>query len=55
MRDNVSADRADPGINPAASDGEALDWAVNLPVLGWNRPKNWAARNPNARLIIDRL
>jgi hypothetical protein len=54
MRDNISADRADLGVNPLRAAAKH-SMAVNL--LGWgrcNRPENWAARNPNTRLVIDR-
>jgi hypothetical protein len=54
MRDNVSADRADPDVNPLRAAAKH-SMAVNLCAgAGRNRPENWAARSPNTRLVIDR-
>jgi hypothetical protein len=54
MGDNVSADRADPGVNPLPAAAKH-SMAVN-PSAGavCDRPENWV-RNPNTRLVIDRL
>ncbi|HYM71958.1 MAG TPA: amidohydrolase family protein [Stellaceae bacterium] len=56
MRDNVSADPADPGINRALAAAAQHSLPVNL--LCWGRLEQagqLAARNPNTRLVIDHL
>jgi L-fuconolactonase len=56
MRDNVSTDPADPGINRVLAAAARHSLAVNL--LCWGRLEQadaLAARNPNARLVIDHL
>ncbi len=56
MRDNVSTDPADPGINRALAAAARHSLPVNL--LCWGRLEQagqLAARNPNTRLVIDHL
>jgi L-fuconolactonase len=56
MRDNVSTDPADPGINRVLAAAAKHSLAVNL--LCWGRLEQagqLAARNPNTRLVIDHL
>jgi predicted TIM-barrel fold metal-dependent hydrolase len=56
MRDNVSTDPADPGINRVLSAAARHSLAVNL--LCWGRLEQagqLAARNPNTQLVIDHL
>jgi L-fuconolactonase len=56
MRDNVSTDPADPGINRVLAAAARHSLAVNL--LCWGRleqASQLAARNPNTRLVIDHL
>ena len=56
MRDNVSADPADPGLNRVLAAAAKHSLAVNL--LCWGRLEQagqMAARNPNTRLVIDHL
>ena len=56
MRDNVSTDPADPGINRVLAAAARHSLAVNL--LCWGRQEQaaqLAARNPNAQLVIDHL
>jgi L-fuconolactonase len=56
MRDNVSADPADPGVNRVLAAAAKNSLAVNL--LCWGRLEQagqLAARNPNTRLVIDHL
>jgi len=56
MRDNVSTDPADPGINRVLAAAARHSLAVNL--LCWGRLEQagqLAARNPNTRLVIDHL
>ena len=56
MRENVSADPADPGVNRVLAAAAKHSMAVNL--LCWGRLEQagqLAARNPNTRLVIDHL
>ena len=56
MRDNVSTDPADPGVNRVLAAAAKHSLAVNL--LCWGRLEQagqLAARNPNTRLVIDHL
>jgi L-fuconolactonase len=56
MRDNVSTDPADPGINRALAAAARHTLPVNL--LCWGRLEQagqLAARNPNTMLVIDHL
>jgi L-fuconolactonase len=56
MRDTVSPDPADPGINRALAAAARHSMPVNL--LCWGRLEQagqLAARNPNTRLVIDHL
>src|SRR5258705_5208053 len=56
MRDNVSADPADPGVNRVLAAAANHSMAVNL--LCWGRLEQagqLAARNPDTRLVIDHL
>lgn len=56
MRDNVSTDPADPGINRVLAAAARHSLAVNL--LCWGRldqAGHLAARNPDTRIVIDHL
>lgn len=56
LRDEVSSDPADPGINRALAAAARHSLPVNL--LCWGRLEQTAglaARNPNTRLVIDHL
>src|SRR5271168_849070 len=56
MRDNVSTDPADPGLNRVLAAAARHSLPVNL--LCWGRLGQvglLAARNPNTRLVIDHL
>jgi predicted TIM-barrel fold metal-dependent hydrolase len=56
MRENVSTDPADPGINRVLAAAAQHSLAVNL--LCWGRLEQagqMAARNPDTRLVIDHL
>ncbi len=56
MRDNVSTDPADPGINRVLAAAARHSLAVNL--LCWGRQEQaaqLASRNPNTQLVIDHL
>ena len=56
MRDNISTDPADPGINRVLAAAAKHGMAVNL--LCWGRLEQagqLAARNPNTQLVIDHL
>jgi len=56
LRDEVSADSADPGLNRVLAAAAQHCLAVNL--LCWGRLEQaaqLAARNPNTRLVIDHL
>jgi L-fuconolactonase len=56
MRDNVSTDPADPGVNRVLAAAAKHAMAVNL--LCWGRldqAGEMAARNPNTQLVIDHL
>lgn len=56
MRDNVSTDPADPGINRVLAAAAKHGMAVNL--LCWGRLEQagqLAARNPNTQIVIDHL
>jgi len=56
MRDNLSTDPADPGINRALGAAARHSLPVNL--LCWGRLEQagaLAARNPNTQLVIDHL
>src|ERR1700730_5372158 len=56
MRDSVSTDPADPGINRVLAAAAKHSLAVNLACRGrWEQPGQLAARNPNTRLVIDHL
>ena len=56
LRDEVSADPADPGINRALAAAARHSLSVNL--MCWGRLEQaarLAARNPSTRLVIDHL
>jgi L-fuconolactonase len=56
MRDNVSTDPADPGINRVLTAAAKHSMAVNL--LCWGRLEQagqMAARNPDTQIVIDHL
>ena len=56
MRDNVSTDPADPGINRVLAAAARHSLAVNL--LCWGRLEQaaqLAARNPNTQIVVDHL
>jgi len=56
MRDNVSTDPADPGVNRVLAAAAKHGMAVNL--LCWGRLEQaaqMAARNPNTQIVIDHL
>ena len=56
MRDNVSTDPADPGVNRVLAAAAKHSMAVNL--LCWGRLEQagqMAARNPNTQIVIDHL
>jgi predicted TIM-barrel fold metal-dependent hydrolase len=56
LRDNVSADPADPGLNRVLAAAARHSLPVNL--LCWGRLEQagqLAARNPNTQLVIDHL
>ena len=56
MRDNVSTDPADPGINRVLAAAAKNSMAVNL--LCWGRLEQagqLAARNPNTQIVVDHL
>jgi predicted TIM-barrel fold metal-dependent hydrolase len=56
MRDNVSTDPADPGINRVLAEAARHSLAVNL--LCWGRQEQagqMAARNPNTQIVVDHL
>jgi predicted TIM-barrel fold metal-dependent hydrolase len=56
LRDEVSADPADPGLNKVLAAAAQHSLPVNL--LGWGRLEQaaqLAARNPDTRLVIDHL
>src|SRR5437660_5440090 len=56
MRDNVSTDPADPGINRVLAAAAKNSLAVNLLCTGrLGQAGQLAARNPNTRLVIDHL
>src|SRR5437763_2220053 len=56
MRDNVSADPADPGLNRVLAAAAKHSLAVNLLCSGrLEQVGQLAARNPNTRLVIDHL
>jgi predicted TIM-barrel fold metal-dependent hydrolase len=56
MRDNVSTDPADPGLNRVLAAAAKHSLAVNL--LCWGRLEQagqMAARNPNTQIVVDHL
>ncbi|HVH79769.1 MAG TPA: amidohydrolase family protein [Stellaceae bacterium] len=56
MRDNISTDPADPGLNHVLQAAGQHEMAVNL--LCWGRLEQageMAARNPNTQIVIDHL
>jgi predicted TIM-barrel fold metal-dependent hydrolase len=56
MRDNVSTDPADPGVNRVLAAAARHGMAVNL--LCWGRLEQagqLAARNPNTQIVVDHL
>jgi predicted TIM-barrel fold metal-dependent hydrolase len=56
MRDNVSTDPADPGLNRVLAAAAKDSMAVNLLCSGrLEQAGQLAARNPNTRLVIDHL
>jgi L-fuconolactonase len=56
MRDNVSTDPADPGINRVLAAAAKHGMAVNLLCAGrQEQVAQMAARNPNTQLVIDHL
>ena len=56
MRDNVSTDPADPGVNRVLAAAAQHSLAVNLLCSGrLEQAGQLAARNPNTRLVVDHL
>ncbi len=56
LRDNVSTDPADPGINRVLATAAQHSLAVNLACTGrLDQAAQLASRNPNTRLVIDHL
>jgi L-fuconolactonase len=56
LRDNVSTDPADPGINRALATAAQHSLPVNLACTGrLDQAAQLASRNPNTRLVIDHL
>ena len=56
LRDNVSTDPADPGINRVLATAAQYSLPVNLACTGrLDQAQQLAARNPNTRLVIDHL
>jgi L-fuconolactonase len=56
MRDNVSTDPADPGLNRVLAAAAKDSMAVNLLCSGRSEQAGQlATRNPNTRLVIDHL
>ena len=56
MRDGVSTDPADPGINRVLAAGARHGFPVNLMTTGrLEQAGQLAARNPNTRVVIDHL
>ena len=56
LRDNVSTDPADPGINHVLAVAAQHSLAVNLACTGrLNQAGGLASRNPNTQLVIDHL
>jgi L-fuconolactonase len=56
MRDNISTDPADPGLNRVLAAAGKHGLAVNL--LCWGRleqARQMAARNPNTQIVIDHI
>src|SRR3954470_14782575 len=54
MRDNVSTDPADPGINSVLAAAARHGLPVNLMITGrLEQAGQLAARNPNTQLVID--
>jgi L-fuconolactonase len=56
LRDNVSTDPADPGINRVLATAAQHSLPVNLACTGrLDQAGQLASRNPNTRLVIDHL
>ena len=56
LRDNVSTDPADPGINRVLATAAQQSLPVNLACTGrLGQAEQLAARNPDTRLVIDHL
>src|SRR5687768_535907 len=56
MRDNVSPDPADPGVNRVLAAAARHSMAVNLACSGrLEQVGQLAARNPNTQLVVDHL
>ena len=56
LRDNVSTDPADPGINRVLATAAQHSLAVNLACTGrLDQAAQLASRNPNTQLVIDHL
>src|SRR5438045_1984107 len=56
MRDTVSTDPADPGLNRALAAAARHSLPVNMMTTGrLEQAKELAARNPNTQLVIDHL
>jgi len=56
LRDEVSTDPADPGINRVLATAAQHSLAVNLACTGrLDQAAQLASRNPNTRLVIDHL
>jgi L-fuconolactonase len=56
LRDNVSTDPADPGINHVLAVAAQHSPAVNLACIGrLDQAGGLAPRNPNTQLVIDHL
>lgn len=56
MRDHVSTDPADPGINRVLAAAARHSLAVNLLCAGrWEQVGQLAARNPDTQIVVDHL
>jgi predicted TIM-barrel fold metal-dependent hydrolase len=56
MRDHVSTDPADPGINRVLAAAAKHKMVVNLLCAGrWEQVGQMAARNPNTQIVVDHL
>src|SRR5882724_3887636 len=56
LRDNVSSDPADPGINSVLAAAAQRSLPINVACTGrLDQARQLAARNPNTQLVIDHL